>query len=136
MKYCYSFDEERYFGECDSIEAAIIAGRQTMIKESYGECDSNESTDWLVEIYPGHHIWIAEVVPAVSFLRGTKWQPYAENILEAADQLVCDDVVSDDPVFSFSDEHKDELNQLILRFLELHAKCSAYGIRNPVAHPL
>ena len=119
MKYCYSFDEERYYGEFDSIEAAIGGAR----------VGRGEDTGCA-------RVWIAEVVPAVSFLRGTKWQPYAENILESADQLVCDDVVSDDPVFSFSDEHKDELNQLILRFLELHAKCSTYGIRNPVEYSL
>ena len=121
MKYCYSFDEAEYHGEYDTVEAALAGARSNR-----GEHGS------------GARVWIAEIVPAWSFLYDfvSKLRPYADNILEAADDCVSDYVVSDDPVFSLTDEHKDEFNELTVRFLEDHAKCSAYGIRNPVEYSL
>lgn len=116
--YAYSLDEERYFGQCSSIEEALADATQD------AENDATEE---------GEHtrtVWIGEVQEASEVLRKRNPQWIADRLIEEADEYLGDNIGWDDHIIELTPEKAKELGELITDWLCKNASFNAYGIVN------
>jgi hypothetical protein len=111
-KYCYSTDEEEYYGEFDSREEALAEARN---------CKDEGM------------VWTGVVKPAVDYLR--KWhKSTGERIAEALDENLADYISGDEAIFDLAPEKCEELGKLITDFIEQHAVFNRWGVGDIQEH--
>lgn len=119
-KYAYSLDQERYYGEFDSREDALVAG-----------CDNAD----------GGTVWTGEIRLAVDMLNGASEIILAERIVESVDLMLMDDISWEEEIVELSSDKQQELGKLVIDYLREHADWNAWGViatqeHHPVDGPL
>jgi hypothetical protein len=111
-KFCYSTDEEEFYGEFDSREEALAEARG---------CKDEGC------------VWTGVIKPAMSFLRRREdW--IAEWTVERLDESLYDEIAADDCIIKLEPEKTKALGKLILDFLEQHASFSRWGVGDIQEH--
>lgn len=105
-KYAYSLDQERYYGEYDTREDALAAGR-----------DDAE----------GGTVWTGEIRFAVDIL--SKYdEVMGSRVAESADLLLMDDITAEEEIVTLSIDKQRELGKLVIDYLREHADWNAWGV--------
>jgi hypothetical protein len=116
VRYCYSFDEERYFGD--------FASRGDALAEGSAEADGD----------PGetHTIYTAEIRRLPHFMR--KDSRLGESIVEHIDARYCDEVYSDsDAILELTPEKTQELAKMVTDFIEVYGHFPHWTAVKPIA---
>lgn len=121
-KYAYSLDEERYYGQFDSIEEALA------------EVGQAAEGDALEEREHTRIVWIGEVTEAAEVLRKRNPQLIADRLIEEADEYLGDNIGWDDHIIKLTPDQGKQLGELITDWLCKNATFSAYGITNAIEH--
>jgi len=116
MKYAYSFDEERYHGEFDSIEEALSEARSSRDDECV--------------------VWIGRIKLAKDFLRERNPVWFGERVEEEAECSLADEIGWDDEIITLTNDQKIELGMLITEWLCSHAHFNCYGVADVKEYPL
>ena len=121
LTYCWSTDEEEFYGDCPSREAAL----------------SEAEADGLNDPEPGETatVWTGEIRPALYFLRDREYR-IGEQVVEQLDEWLIDDIASEDAIIDLAKDKQAELGKLILDYLEEHASFNRYGISKTQAHQI
>jgi len=114
VKYCYSYDEERYHGSFDSREEALVEAR-------------GDDTD--------RRVWTAEVVPAERTIATIATFRIGDLALEAVEEDLGDEIPSDDRILEYSDANAKDLGRVILQWIIANVPTSAFTVDNVVEHP-
>lgn len=113
--YCYSFDEDRFTGNCATLGQALAEAHDEGLSNDYATVwigEHRDPTEWITPARLGGHIeeYISEAL-------GDEVGEVAENFsLTAAQQI--------------------ELGQLILNWIEAGPKFNCYGVKNITRHSL
>ena len=121
-KYAYSLDEERYYGQFDSIEEALA------------EVGQAADADALEEGEHTRIVWIGEVTEATEVLRKRNPQWIADRLIEEAEEYLGDNIGWDDHIIELTPEQGKQLGELITDWLCKNASFNAYGITNAKKH--
>ena len=116
MKYAYSFDEERYHGEFNSIEEALSEARSSRDDEGA--------------------VWIGRIKPAKDFLRERNPLWLGERVEEEAEYNLADEIGWEDQIITLTKDQKIELGKLITEWLCDNASFNCYGVADVKEYPL
>lgn len=113
VKYCYSLNNEDFFGQHDTPEDAIGA--------SLDDAASEREPGELVTVYVG------QVVHPTYYLRKYHvW--WTGQLLENLDAQVVDETGADDVVIDLPEDKREGLVDVIVKYLEEHATFHRYGV--------
>ena len=121
-KYAYSLDEERYYGQFDSIEEALAEVGQVAEDAALEESEYTRT------------VWIGEVTEAAEVLRKRNPLWIVDRIIEDADEYLNENIGWDDRIIEVTPERAKELGELLTDWLCKNATFNAYGITNVVEH--
>jgi hypothetical protein len=115
--YCYSINEEDYYGNFKSREDAVA------------EAVFDDGTH-----RPGEEfcIWTGKKIPASEFLAKCKY--LGAEAIARADEYLSDYMFSDDSVINSTPEQEKSLNDLILNFITENLSFNSYGVDNIEIH--
>lgn len=115
--YCYSTDEENYFGDYSSREDALTAGTAAL-----------EGTD-----EPGETrtVWTGVQRHAMHFLR-RQAAHIADSFAEQIEEWLCDDIVSDDQIVVIVDAER--FGNALLDLLQQHARFDRWAVDDMQEH--
>ena len=106
-KWAFSLDGEEYYGEYDSPDEALEAAKE--------ETDSDNRL-----------LHVAKIQFARDLLPDTL--DVVDGILERADELLTECIVSDDVIVELDEEKTEELENSIVDFLRNHARFNRWSI--------
>lgn len=115
-QYAYSFNEEEFFGPFDSVAEAIAEALSERERQTEGECP---------DIYIGTVVTPQEVLVAddnPSYI--------VTRILEMFDELLMDHIGSEDEVFSYPADKRDELGLAIIKLVLEYTKPKRFGVKD------
>jgi hypothetical protein len=110
MEYCYSTNEEDFFGKFDSREDAAA------------EAFSDDAEQELV--------FTAEIVHAKTFLDGMNSGYMAESVIEQIDEHLHENIGGDEANISLGRDAEKELGELIIAFVKEHGDFHRWGVKN------
>jgi len=105
-KYAYSVDQEVYYGEFDSRQDALAAGK---------DCAE------------GGVVWTAEIKQGIEYLDA---QSVGAAIVEMLDEQLSDDIRADDAILELRADLCEKLGKQVLSFLRINAEWNAWGVKN------
>lgn len=121
-KYSYSFDEEVFHGQFDSIEEAL-AECGNVAEECYPSLTKT--------VYVGRCRPAAELVTAQNI---SSW--HIDHLLEGIEDSLHEEIGWDDQIMEVSEIAKNDLAKMIDTFLALNAKFNAYGVTDVTPHQI
>lgn len=113
MSYCYSTNQEEFYGEFDTVEEAIAEGRDAF--------DDGDET-----------VYVGEVVHAKEFLLSGK--SIAENIIENIDENLSSEIYAEEAILTMEDTGLEGLGELILNYVKENADFHRWGVKNIKAY--
>jgi hypothetical protein len=119
--YCWSTDEEEFYGDCPSREAAIADAEDSIA----GDYEPGDITT----------IWTAEIRPAMYFLRQREMR-IGQYLIEQLDEWLIDDIAAEEVIIEMERDNCKTLGKSILDYLEEHASFNRYGVANTQAHQI
>ena len=104
-KYCYSRDEETFYGDFSTFE------------EAAAELD-------------GEGGFVGEVIPATEYLTEKVGKGFAQGVVERADEFLYDELGGDDATITMDEATMEEFGKVIRDFLVAHGDFHRYGVKN------
>ena len=112
-KYCYSYDEEAYYGEEPTREAALA--------EAISDADEHTVC------------WIAECVPSHTMLRPNS---IGDRVHEFISECLADQIGGDDDPCDMTGEQETTLGQVVIDWLLSNGCLTRYGVKDRVQHDI
>lgn len=117
---CYSTDEECYQrATSQDREGAALEAMDDLV----GMADTGEVRT----------VWVAEVKPAIEFLRARECR-IAEDAIERLEEFLVDEIAADDAIIKMPPHKVYDLGKLILDYLDEHAEFTRFGVANITQH--
>ena len=115
MAYCYSTDQENYFGsygtEADALREALEIARDQGLTE----------------------VQTARIVPAQIFLEGRETY-IVDQVLEWIDSDLMEEIDGDEEIVKLPVDEKDQLGKLVVKFLVERGAFKRYGVTEIKVH--
>jgi hypothetical protein len=122
IEYCYSTDEEEYSGRFSTVDEALDGASEDLA----GQRDAGEAAV----------VWVGEVVPAERTLRRLNLDTEVEYLVERVDEMLGEEIPSDDTIIELAREKHAGLAQLIKGYLCEHGRFNRWSVDNPVQHTI
>jgi hypothetical protein len=119
VQYAFSTDQESFTGPFDSVEHALSASQEVLATDSEpGETRA---------------VWVGKVRPAGSFL-GAKHVWIGEDVGFRLDELLSDDIPSDEPIIALTLEQKSTLGAIVANWFRENVDFKRFAVVNVTEH--
>ncbi len=118
-KYCYSLNEENYYGQYDSVEEAISSAIEDLADEDhdYSEGENRE-------------IFIGVAEPCSELLRRLQHWRLADLVIEHLEDVLCDEIAADDHIITPpAPDVMKELGNDIMELVLKRVSFSSYNVK-------